>query len=59
MKLNLLLQQSKCITADDTCNPCTAFSQSKESLGGLGRAEYIEVEPNVKLHVTDLGKGRR
>ncbi|HKZ36339.1 MAG TPA: alpha/beta hydrolase [Chryseolinea sp.] len=23
----------------------------------LGREEYIEVEPNVKLHVTDLGEG--
>src|ERR1035437_5491295 len=22
------------------------------------RAEYIEVEPNVRLHVTDLGEGR-
>jgi pimeloyl-ACP methyl ester carboxylesterase len=24
----------------------------------LGRSEYIEVEPNVKLHVTDLGEGK-
>ena len=23
-----------------------------------GRSEYIEVEPNVKLHVTDLGEGK-
>lgn len=24
----------------------------------LARAEYIEVEPNVHLHVTDVGEGR-
>jgi pimeloyl-ACP methyl ester carboxylesterase len=24
----------------------------------IARAEYIEVEPNVRLHVTDAGKGR-
>jgi len=24
----------------------------------LAREEYIEVEPNVRLHVTDLGEGR-
>ena len=24
----------------------------------LARAEYIEVEPNVRLHVTDAGEGR-
>src|SRR4028119_2483968 len=34
-----------------------AFSQSNRQPGSLGRAEYIEVEPNVKLHVTDLGEG--
>jgi non-heme chloroperoxidase len=25
---------------------------------GIARAEYIEVEPNVRLHITDAGKGR-
>ena len=25
---------------------------------GAARAEYIEVEPNVRLHITDMGKGR-
>lgn len=25
---------------------------------GSARAEYIEVEPNVRLHITDAGKGR-
>lgn len=25
---------------------------------GMTRAEYIEVEPNVRLHITDAGKGR-
>ena len=34
-----------------------AFSQLKRQPGSLGRAEFIEVEPNVKLHVTDLGEG--
>jgi pimeloyl-ACP methyl ester carboxylesterase len=35
-----------------------AFSQSTRQPGSRGRAEYIEVEPNVKLHVTDLGEGK-
>jgi non-heme chloroperoxidase len=25
---------------------------------GATRAEYIEVEPNVKLHISDSGEGR-
>ena len=25
---------------------------------GAIKAEYIEVEPNVRLHITDAGKGR-
>ncbi|WP_229359387.1 alpha/beta fold hydrolase [Flectobacillus major] len=32
-------------------------AQTKRVPGGLGREEYIEVEKNVKLHVTDLGEG--
>lgn len=36
----------------------TAYAQTKRTPGGLGREEYIEVEPNVKLHVTDLGEGK-
>ena len=35
----------------------TAFSQTRKP-ASLGRAEYIEVEKNVKLHVTDLGEGK-
>jgi len=27
-------------------------------MAGITRAEYIEVEPNVRLHVTDAGEGR-
>jgi len=27
-------------------------------MSGATRAEYIEVEPNVRLHVTDAGEGR-
>jgi len=27
-------------------------------MSGVTRAEYIEVEPNVRLHVTDAGEGR-
>ncbi len=34
-----------------------AFSQTKRLAASLGREEYIEVEENVKLHVTDLGQG--
>jgi len=29
-----------------------------KTLSGIARAEYIEVEPNVRLHVTDAGEGR-
>lgn len=36
----------------------TAFSQSQRKPASLGREEYIEVEKNVKLHVTDLGEGK-
>ncbi|HEX8656887.1 MAG TPA: alpha/beta hydrolase [Hymenobacter sp.] len=36
----------------------TAVAQAKRPAGGLGRAEYIEVEPYVRLHVTDLGEGK-
>jgi len=28
------------------------------TLPGMARAEYIEVEPNVRLHITDAGEGR-
>lgn len=31
---------------------------SNETVPGIARAEYIEVEPNVRLHVTDGGEGR-
>src|SRR5690606_39882712 len=33
------------------------FSQTQRTPAALGRAEYIEVEKNVKLHVSDLGEG--
>ena len=35
-----------------------ASAQTNRHPGSLGREEFIEVEPNVKLHVTDLGKGK-
>ncbi|MBO9672101.1 MAG: alpha/beta hydrolase [Sphingobacteriaceae bacterium] len=35
-----------------------AFSQTKRVAASAGREEYIEVEKNVKLHVTDLGEGQ-
>jgi len=34
------------------------FAQSKRTPASAGRLEYIEVEPNVKLHLTDLGEGQ-
>lgn len=34
------------------------FSQGKRVPASAGRAEYIEVEKGVKLHVTDLGEGK-
>ncbi|MGF1923438.1 MAG: alpha/beta fold hydrolase [Bacteroidia bacterium] len=33
------------------------MAQSKRVAASAGRAEFIEVEKNVKLHVTDLGEG--
>jgi non-heme chloroperoxidase len=35
-----------------------SFAQTQRTPASAGRAEYIEVEKNVKLHVTDLGEGR-
>lgn len=34
------------------------FSQSNRKPASAGRLEYIEVEKNVRLHVTDLGEGQ-
>ncbi|MEV4881949.1 alpha/beta hydrolase [Chitinophaga ginsengisegetis] len=36
----------------------SVFSQTKRVPAFAGRAEYVEVEPGVKLHVTDLGDGQ-
>lgn len=36
----------------------SVFSQTKRVPASAGRAEYVEVEPGVKLHVTDLGDGQ-
>ncbi|GAA4323884.1 alpha/beta hydrolase [Mucilaginibacter gynuensis] len=36
----------------------TVNAQAKRTPASAGRAEYIEVEKNVKLHVTDLGEGK-
>lgn len=33
-------------------------AQGKRAAASAARAEYIEVEPNVKLHITDLGEGQ-
>jgi len=30
----------------------------EKTTSGMARAEYIEVEPNVRLHITDAGEGR-
>ena len=30
----------------------------ERTISGTARAEYIEVEPNVRLHITDAGEGR-
>jgi len=35
----------------------TMNAQTKRVPASLGREEYVEVEKNVKLHVTDLGEG--
>ncbi|WP_276482586.1 alpha/beta fold hydrolase [Paraflavitalea pollutisoli] len=35
-----------------------SFAQGKRVPASAGRAEYIEVEKNVRLHVTDLGEGQ-
>lgn len=36
----------------------SVFAQLKRTPASAGRAEYIEVEKNVRLHVTDLGDGK-
>src|SRR3989337_398349 len=36
----------------------TFFVHAQRVPASLGRAEWIEVEPHVKLHVTDLGEGK-
>jgi len=36
----------------------SAPAQSKRTAASAGRAAFIEVEPDVKLHVTDLGEGQ-
>ncbi|WP_192347039.1 alpha/beta fold hydrolase [Algoriphagus sp. Y33] len=36
----------------------SVIAQSKRPNASVGRAEYIEVERGVKLHVTDLGEGQ-
>ena len=36
----------------------SSFAQTKRTPASYGREEYIEVEKNVKLHVTDLGEGQ-
>lgn len=35
-----------------------SFAQEKRIPAAVGREEYIEVEKNVRLHVTDIGKGK-
>jgi non-heme chloroperoxidase len=39
------------------CFVQTVWAQPRVN-ASAGRSEYIEVEPNVKLHVTDLGEGK-
>lgn len=36
----------------------SVMAQSKRVPASAGRSEYIEVEKNVRLHVTDLGEGQ-
>ena len=36
----------------------TMNAQTKRVSASLSREEYIEVEKNVRLHVTDLGEGK-
>lgn len=36
----------------------STFAQVKRTPASAGRMEYVEVEKNVKLHVTDLGEGQ-
>ncbi|HZH96511.1 MAG TPA: alpha/beta fold hydrolase, partial [Flavisolibacter sp.] len=59
MKKNLITATTAIAAPEMTLPvPVASSSQSNRQPGGLGRAEYIEVEPNVKLHVTDLGEGK-
>lgn len=41
-----------------TLSLSTAFAQQERTAAALGREQYIEVEKNVRLHVTDIGQGQ-
>lgn len=41
-----------------SCNKESKLEENNTGKQAKARAEYIEVEPNVRLHVTDLGEGK-
>jgi len=47
---------ASCLVAVVAVN--NSLAQEKRNPAALGREEYIEVEKNVRLHVTDLGEGK-
>jgi non-heme chloroperoxidase len=57
MKTKLILMSLTGILVSQFLMTIDGLSQTKRTPGSYGRQEYIEVEPNVKLHVTDLGQG--
>lgn len=55
-------QDSNVNFADENCNPNTNYLKMEYNNDKITdcfvKAEYIEVMPNVSLHITDAGKGR-
>lgn len=62
MKLKKTGLATVCLIATivTSCDPENkdAKAENASEIKATVRAEYIEVEPNVKLHVTDLGEGK-
>jgi non-heme chloroperoxidase len=57
MKTKLILMSLTGLLFSQFLMTTDSHGQIKRKPGSYGREEFIEVEPNVKLHVTDLGQG--
>ncbi|WP_159468023.1 alpha/beta fold hydrolase [Dyadobacter sp. 3J3] len=64
IKISVIVAALSLCTLAMSCDNKTKEDKAKENEGidqnntSSARQEYIEVEPNVRLHVTDLGEGK-